>query len=551
MLKNMKTSTSLILIAATASLLLLLSVGFGLLELSQLKNDLTASLSLLKSETDAILAVEGAQAHFKTQVQEWKDILIRGNDPQNYDKYFSQFEEEEKKVQANLNSAISLMGAQGIPTAAVESLVKAHQQLGSNYREALKSFDKNDPLTGQHVDKLVKGMDRPASKGMYEVVALIESHAKEKISHEILQAEEAYQRTRAVFALSGLIAATFLIVLSVAVIRRLLCQLGGEPAYAAEITRKIAKGDLTVEVQTKPGDATSLLANMKNMQRQLREMVGLVQSDANQLTDEANDLATSAQHVSVSSRQQSEAAASMASSVEEMTASFDQVAESAGETQTIAVQAGELSAHGGEVVRNAVEEMKKIAEAVSQSSRFIQTLGEHSHQISAIVHVIKDIADQTNLLALNAAIEAARAGEQGRGFAVVADEVRKLAERTSQSTQEISGMIDNILSGTDNAVSSMQEGSARVSEGVQMVNLAGESMEQIRLGTTRVMTEIDNISSALREQSTASSEVARNVEKTARMTEENSAAVDEISTTAQQVKQLAASLQQSVAQFHL
>ena len=551
MLKNMKTSTSLILLAATASFLLLLSVAFGLFELSRLNTHLAASLSSAKSETDAIQTVTEAQAHFKTQVQEWKDILIRGNDSNNYDKYFAHFEEEERKVQAQLNSAIPLMAARGIPTAPVESLLKAHQQLGINYREALKSFDRNDPLSGQHVDKLVKGMDRPTSKGLDEVVTLIDSHAEENIGHSILQAEEAYQRSRVVFFLFGLIAVVLLAVLSVAIIRRLLAQLGGEPAYAAEITRKIAKGDLSVEIRTKAEDTASLLANMKNMQHQLRGMVGQVQSNAGQLTDEANNLAAAAQQVSISSQQQSEATASMAASVEEITVSFDQVAGSAGETQTIAVQAGELSAHGGEVVRNAVQEMKKIAEAVSQSSHFIETLGEHSHQISAIVHVIKDIADQTNLLALNAAIEAARAGEQGRGFAVVADEVRKLAERTTQSTQEIGDMIENILRGTDNAVSSMQEGSARVQGGVEMVNRAGESMDQIRQGTTRVMTEINSITAALREQSAASNEVAQNVEKTAQMTEENSAAVNEISNTAQQVRQLAVSLQQSVAQFQV
>lgn len=551
MLKSMKTSTSLILISATASFLLLLSVGFGLLELSQLKNNLTASLSSLNSETRAILAVEGAQSHFKSQVQEWKDILLRGNDPKNYDKYFDQFEKEEKTVQDHLSSAIALMGSQGIPVSSVEALLAAHRQLGVNYREALKSFDKGDPLTGQHVDKLVKGMDRPASKGMYEIVALIENHAKEKIDHEILKADEVYQSTRVAFTLAGLVAAAFLIALSVAVIRRLLCQLGGEPAYAAEITRKIAKGDLSVEIQTKPGDTASLLANMKNMQFQLREMVGLVQSDAALLTVDANLLAATAQRVAASSHRQSEATASMASSVEQITASFSQVTEGVGETQDIAMKASELSSQGGEVVRDAVDEMNKIAEAVSQSSRFIQTLGEHSHQISAIVLVIKEIADQTNLLALNAAIEAARAGEQGRGFAVVADEVRKLAERTGQSTQEISGMIENILGGTDNAVSSMQEGSARVSEGVVMVNRAGESMSQIRQGTARVLSEIDIISAALREQRAASSEVAENVERTAQMTEENAIAVDEIANTAQQVKLLASSLHQSVARFQM
>jgi methyl-accepting chemotaxis protein len=193
--------------------------------------------------------------------------------------------------------------------------------------------------------------------------------------------------------------------------------------------------------------------------------------------------------------------------------------------------------------------MSRISDSVNQSARLIQTLGEHSDQISAIVNVIKEIADQTNLLALNAAIEAARAGEQGRGFAVVADEVRKLAERTSKSTEEISAMISNIQIGTTGAVSSMEEGSTRVRDGVKMARQAGESMLKIRSGAEQVIASVSEIMSALKEQSIASGQVAGNVEQIARMTEQNNAEVQEIARTAEHLEQLAASLQSSVSQF--
>jgi len=200
-------------------------------------------------------------------------------------------------------------------------------------------------------------------------------------------------------------------------------------------------------------------------------------------------------------------------------------------------------------VRGAAVEMSKIAESVNQSSQFIQKLGEDSNQISAIVNVIKEIADQTNLLALNAAIEAARAGEQGRGFAVVADEVRKLAERTARSTEEITAMIASIQSGTQQAVASMQVGSTRVTEGVAMANRAGDSMKQISDGSNQVIAAVIDISSALREQSVASNHAAQNVEKIALMTEENSVVANEIAGESKKLEVMASTLESAVSRF--
>ncbi|HZX31313.1 MAG TPA: methyl-accepting chemotaxis protein [Rhodocyclaceae bacterium] len=339
------------------------------------------------------------------------------------------------------------------------------------------------------------------------------------------------------------------IAVSTAITRGLLASLGGEPSYAVEVSRTIAAGDLTMAIDTRPGDRTSLLAEMKQMQSSLKEVIRRTHDATAQLVDASQALASASQQVAESSGQQSEAAASMAASVEQMSASIAHVSSSANDTRTISNEAGILSQEGADLVRGTIAEMNNISVAVEQSTQLIHQLGEQSDKITGIVNVIKEIADQTNLLALNAAIEAARAGEQGRGFAVVADEVRKLAEKTTLSTQEIATMIAAIQQGTHCAVQGMEDGGAKVRHGVAMASQTGDTMDRIEAGAKKVQAAVDEISNALREHGASSGAIAANVEKIAQMTEENSAAVSEVSRAATDLKQLATTLQANVDRF--
>ena len=330
----------------------------------------------------------------------------------------------------------------------------------------------------------------------------------------------------------------------------LLNQIGIDPLYAKGIAKEIAKGNLSRDITLNPGDNSSLLYAIRAMQIKLREMIREVSDNANSIVNAAHQLSDSAQSVLAGSRRQNDAASSVAAAVEEMTANIEHIAHNADASEKTARHAGEISDQGSQVVSDAVTEMNQIAESVSQSADIIRALGASSQKISEIVKVIKEIADQTNLLALNAAIEAARAGEQGRGFAVVADEVRKLAERTSRSTQEISAMISEIQAGSRNAVASMDQGTARVAEGVDKAQLAGASMSQIKQGTEQVVSTAGEITSAIREQSAAVNLVARDVEMIAAMASENTHAVDELAQTSEHLNQLADALRASVSRFN-
>ncbi|WP_437269831.1 methyl-accepting chemotaxis protein [Stutzerimonas balearica] len=313
---------------------------------------------------------------------------------------------------------------------------------------------------------------------------------------------------------------------------------------------RLAAGDLTARIELDTRDELrQVAASFNEMAAAMRGLIGSIRDNSDHVADSARSLVTASGQIHVATQCQSDAASSMAAAVEQMTVGIEHIARNAGEADSLAHRSGELSRQGGEIVAAVVEEIRQIAASVSESAHTVAELGERSGQISAIVQVIGDIAAQTNLLALNAAIEAARAGEQGRGFAVVADEVRKLAERTARSTREIGEMVAAIQQGTSGAVQGMEQGVTRVNEGVVRAQRAGEAMHGIREAANQVQGTVAEISHALREQSAASAEIAQKVSMIAQMAEENGSAVGSNHQTASRLSDLAGTLLDNVSRF--
>ena len=247
--------------------------------------------------------------------------------------------------------------------------------------------------------------------------------------------------------------------------------------------------------------------------------------------------------------EQSEIVTSMAAAMEEMTVGISHVADQSSEVRSTSEQSGVLARSGSAAVTELIGEMRCISDSVNRSSETIEALGKESEKISTVANVIKDIADQTNLLALNAAIEAARAGEQGRGFAVVADEVRKLAERTTKSTVEISGIIGVVQTGINEAVSRMHSGVSAVSNGSTQADEAGRAIDELNVSSTRVIGSVNDISLAISEQSSASTEIAQRVEAIAQLAEESNVAMSRTAESARTVKTLVETMRNAVGGF--
>ena len=320
----------------------------------------------------------------------------------------------------------------------------------------------------------------------------------------------------------------------------------------ARTAKQLADGDLTARVNWDSTDELGDVGRAFNqMAQEFSSLISQVRQSADQVTNAAALQASTAEKVSAISGNQTKQAGIAASSIENLNTAVKAIVEKTKDVLSSANNASSMAGQGQQVVNKAVLGIQQIATTVSESAQLMSALGQRSDQIGQIVKVIKDIAEQTNLLALNAAIEAARAGEQGRGFAVVADEVRKLAERTATATSEISAMITAIQTETRHAVSTMEKGSSQVNEGVDLANQAGQSLQNINSSVKLVVDMIKQISEATRSQSETTNEITKRVERIADMATENTASVDETTQASHDLQKLSLHLQQLVSHFKL
>ena len=331
--------------------------------------------------------------------------------------------------------------------------------------------------------------------------------------------------------------------------RQLLHSLGGEPAQAAAVVTRMASGDLRETIVARyPG---SMLSAVAQMQEKLKALLSDMLASSEELDSRARHVTQAAQEAQQAAAQQSDASAATATSIEQVTLSIHQVADIARQTESNSAHTAALSEKGHQAVRTAAAEIERIASSVQGSSEHMRLLQQRSQDIGSIAGVIGEIAAQTNLLALNAAIEAARAGEQGRGFAVVADEVRKLAERTATATAEIGRMIDVIQHDTLQAVSTMDTAVEQVENGLARATDATSVLDQIHHQALDSLKRVREVAQATDRQVSAIGSIAVNVEQIARMSAETSTLMQRSSRAASELEQISATLRGQTRKFRV
>ena len=316
------------------------------------------------------------------------------------------------------------------------------------------------------------------------------------------------------------------------------------------VAHRIAEGDLTAQIETAGTDETGqLMSALKNMVTKLQSIIGEVKNAARNIASASHELNASSELMSKGAGEQASRATQVATASEEMSQTVLDIAKNTSSIETSAIDTTKLAKDGETVVNRSVDKVKSIAHTIDQSAQLVKSLGERSNQIGEIVNVINDIADQTNLLALNAAIEAARAGEQGRGFAVVADEVRKLAERTGNSTAEIGDMVKSIQNEVHQVVVSMENITKEVKAGVDLSTQAGDVLRSIVESADKLHLMVQQIASATEEMASTSEEINKDIEMISSLSTDTSGSSGQIAKASHELSQLSVNLEDVVKGF--
>ena len=497
--------------------------------------------SLIHEDFENERAIKYLLIDFKTQVQEWKNTLLRGADNEQRNKYWGRFQKLEDSIQAdgkNLLNSLSNEESKRI----LDQFLKSHRQMGNAYQQGFEAFVASgfDHTAG---DKAVRGIDREPAKALAEAAKLIEqtaeAHSSETSAAAISNANLAIAvLIVAIVAFAGL---TIVLINNAIVIpsRKLIWNI-----------EQISHGNLSKDIDIQRDDELGKLADAaRALQAFLNKTATQLRSSQESLLHAANDLSNATEGVSDRVNTAHSTTEHVASAMTEMSATSQEVASHAANAATLANEANSAAQEGSRTMDIAQSSINSLAEQVEQTVETVKKLADDTNNVGTVLSVIRGIAEQTNLLALNAAIEAARAGEQGRGFAVVADEVRTLAQKTQQSTTEIEEIIVNVQNGAQNTVSVMDASYATTSESAKLFKEASDKLNVITSSISQINDLNTQVATAAEEQTSVAEDITRTIVEMSDLVEATASSASQTRETANELNTMAAAAEKLAKSF--